>query len=57
MGLCYLAPNRVKLAVNRKKEINSRVKMGQGSRYASVIYPLKESKRGKGHYGLLLFTP
>ena len=31
--------------------------MGQGSRWASVIYPLKESKMGKGHYGLLLFTP
>ena len=31
--------------------------MGQGSRWASVIYPLKESKWGKNHYGLLLFTP
>ena len=47
----------MKLAVNSKKETNSRVKMGQGSRWASVIYPLKESKWGRGHYGLLLFTP
>ena len=41
---CYLPPDRVKLTVNSKKETNSRVKMGQGSRWASVIYPLKESK-------------
>ena len=42
MGLCYLAPDRVK----SKKEMNSRIKMGQESRsrLASVIYPLKESK-------------
>ena len=43
--------------MNSKKETNSRVKMGQGSRWASVIYPLKESKWGKDHYRLLLFTP
>ena len=30
MGLCYLAPDRVKLTVNSKKETNSRVKMGKG---------------------------
>ena len=53
----YLPPERVKLTVNSKKETNSRVKMGQGSRWASVIYPLKETKWGKGHYGLLLFIP
>ena len=52
MGLCYLALDRVKLTVNSKKETNSRVKMGKGSRWASVIYPLKKSK-----WGLLLFTP
>ena len=28
MSLCYLAPDRVKLTVNSKKETNSRVKMG-----------------------------
>ena len=44
MDLCYLAPDRVKLTVNSKKETNSRVKMGKGSRWASVIYSLKESK-------------
>ena len=43
-GCCCLPPSRVKLTVNSKKETNSRVKMG------------KESKWGKGHYGLLLFT-
>ena len=42
---CCLPPDRVKLIVNSKKEINSRVKMG------------KESEWGKGHYGVLLFTP
>ena len=31
--------------------------MGQESRSASVIYPLKKSKWDKGHYELLLFTP
>ena len=46
MGCCCLPPDRVKLAVNSKKETNSRVKMGKGSRWASVIYPLKESKWG-----------
>ena len=44
MGLCYLAPDRVKLTVNSKKETNSRVKMGR-------------VKMGKGQDGLLLFTP
>ena len=44
IGCCCLPPDRVKLTVNSKKEINSGVKMGQGSRWAFVIYPLKESK-------------
>ena len=57
MGFCSLPPDRVKLAVNRKKETNSRVKMGQESRWASVIYSLKESKWDKCHFELLLFTP
>ena len=52
MGLCYLAPDRVKLTVNSKKETNSRVKMGQGSRRASVIYSLKESKWASVIYSL-----
>ena len=34
-----------------------RVKMGQGSRWAFVIYPLKESEWEKVQDGLLLFTP
>ena len=46
MGSFCLPPDRVKLAVNSKKETNSRVKMGKGSRWASVIYPLKKSKWG-----------
>ena len=45
MGLCYLAPDRVKLTVNSKKETNSRVKMD------------KESKWGKGQDELLLLPP
>ena len=44
MGCCCLPHDRVKLAVNSKKETNGRVKMGKGSRWASVIYPLKESE-------------
>ena len=36
MGCCCLPPDRVKLAVNSKKETNSRVKMGKGSKSASV---------------------
>ena len=36
----------MKLAVNSKKETNSRVKMDKGSRWVSVIYPLKKSKWG-----------
>ena len=46
MGCCCLPPDRVKLAVNSKKETNSSVKMGKGSRWTSVIYPLKESTWG-----------
>ena len=46
MGCCCLPPDRVKLAVNSNKETNSRVKMGKGSRWVSVIYPLKKSKWG-----------
>ena len=38
MGCCCLPPDRVKLTVDSKKETNSRVKMGQKSRSASVIY-------------------
>ena len=37
MGFCSLPPDRVKLAVNSKKNKQ------QGSRWASVIYPVKES--------------
>ena len=43
MGLCYLAPDRVKLTVNSKKETNSRVKMGKESKWAAVVYPMTES--------------
>ena len=51
MGCCCLPPERVKLTMNSKKETSSRVKMGQGSRWAFVIYPLKESKWAKGQNG------
>ena len=45
-GLCYLAPDKIKLTVvNSKKETNSRVKMGKLSKWA------------KGQDGFLLFTP
>ena len=43
MGLCYLAPDRMKLTVNSKKETNSRVKMGKESKWAAVVYPMTES--------------
>ena len=46
MDCCCLPPDRVKLAVNSKKETNSRVKMGKGSGWVSVIYCLKESNWG-----------
>ena len=36
MGFCSLPPDRVKLAVNSKKETNSRVKMGKESKWAKV---------------------
>ena len=45
MGSCCLPHDRVKPAVNSKKETNSKVKMGKGSRWA------------KGQNGLSLFTP
>ena len=35
-------PERVKLTANIKKETNRRVKMGQKSRWAAAVYPLKE---------------
>ena len=56
MGWYPFPPERVKLTVNTKKETNSRVKMGQESKWASVIYPLKESKWAKGQDGLTSFT-
>ena len=43
-GLLLFTPERVKLTVNSKKKTNGpRVKMGQGSKSANVVYPLKES--------------
>ena len=48
--MCYLAAYRVKLTVKSKKETNNKIKMGKESkmghrsRWASVSYPLKESK-------------
>ena len=47
MGCCCFPPERVELTVNSKKETNSRVRMGQGPRWAFVICPLKESKWAK----------
>ena len=63
MGFCYLPSERAKMGLllftpwqsetsSEQQETNSKVKMGKGSRWASVIYPLKKSK-----CGLLLFTP
>ena len=46
MGCCCLSPDKVKLAVNSKKQTNSRVKISKRSRWAFVIYPLKRSKWG-----------
>ena len=70
MGCCCLPLDRVKLTVYSKKETNSRVKLGQGSRWASVIYPDRikltvnskkkqtaGSKWAKGQDGPLFFTP
>ena len=37
--LLLVTPDRVKLTVKSKKETNSRVKMGQESKRASVITP------------------
>ena len=63
MGLCYLAPDRVKLTVNSKEETNSRVKMGKESKWASQTNSEQQernrtagSKWTKGQDGLLLFT-
>ena len=33
--------------MNSKKETNGRVKMGQGSRWATVVYPVKESNNSE----------
>ena len=44
MGYFCFHPEIVELTVNSKKETNGRVKMGQESRWAAVVYPLKESK-------------
>ena len=52
MGCCCLPPDRVKLTVNSKKETNSRVKMGQRSRWDSVFDSLKESRRASVIYPL-----
>ena len=46
MGFCSLPPDRVKLAVNSKK------KQTAGSKWASVIYPLKTSKCAAAVYPL-----
>ena len=68
MGWCDLPPERVKRTVNTKKETNSRVKVGQETKWAQsqngprvkmdfCYYPLKESNWAKGQDELLLFTP
>ena len=44
-GLLFFAPERVELTVNSRKETNCRVKMGQGSRWATDVYPLKKSNQ------------
>ena len=40
-------PERVELTVNSRKETNGRVKMGNESRWATVVYPLKESNNSE----------
>ena len=64
-------PERVEVTMNSKNETNGRVKIGQGSRWATVVYALKSrtnsehQERNKlhgqnglsGQDGLLLFTP
>ena len=55
MGFCYLPPERVKMGCYCLHP--ERVKMGQGSRWASFIYPLKEPKWEKVQDGLMLFPP
>ena len=55
---CHSQTSSEQQETNKQQGQNGqRVKMGQESRSASVIYPLKESKWDKGHYELLLFTP
>ena len=39
MSCCCLPHERVKLTVNSKKETNGRFKIGQESKWASVVYP------------------
>ena len=47
MGYCCLSPERGELTLNSKRETNDRVKMGQGSKCAVVVYPLKESNNSE----------
>ena len=51
-GLLLFTPWQSETSSEQQEKQSSMVKMGKGSRWASVIYPLKKSK-----WGLLLFTP
>ena len=39
LGYCCLPPERVERTVNSKKETNGRIRMGQESKWAAVVYP------------------
>ena len=47
MGCCCLPPERGKITVNSKNETDARVKMGQGSRWTTAVYPPSPPKRVK----------
>ena len=51
-GPLLFTPWQSETSSEQQEKTNSRVKMGKGSRWASVIYPLKKSK-----WGLLQFNP
>ena len=49
MDYFYLSPERVELTVSSKKETNGRVKRGKGSRWAAIVYPLKQSNKNEAN--------
>ena len=57
MGCCCLPPDRVRLTVNSKKETNSRVTVGQESKWAKARDGFLLFTLWKSQDGLPLFTP